>query len=161
MTISIGSLKTQFGTNSNNSITGSSRDTITFGLAGNDTLTANDNIFAGGIGDDTYILPSGKSAGVFDSGGNDTVRLPFSSNGSSVIFYTIDNRHFAILDDTTRSGLFVFDWKNSNRKIENFVFSDFTLSYDYIVNNYTSAPGYRGNVSFQTSDPNGQAYLRD
>jgi hypothetical protein len=163
MTIIIGSFKTQFGTNRNDSITSQAGNNITFGFAGNDTLTASSNTLnalAGGVGDDTYIIQSGKSAAILDSGGNDTVRLPFGSSTSSVILYTADNRHLVAEDIATGSAITIVDWKDSSRKIENFVFSDgVTLSYDSLVSTYTSFSGYKGNFSVQSSNPNGFAYI--
>lgn len=63
--MTLGNFSIKYGTSGNDTLSGSSLQTI-FGLAGNDRLTAGGtavsgaSVLAGGLGDDTYVIPTGR-----------------------------------------------------------------------------------------------------
>jgi Ca2+-binding RTX toxin-like protein len=65
------------GITGNDTLSGSSLQVI-LGLAGNDRLTAGGtatsgaSVLAGGLGDDTYVIPTGQGAMILESGGTNT-----------------------------------------------------------------------------------------
>ena len=163
--MTLGNYSIKYGSASNDTITGSNLQ-IVLGLAGDDRLTAgtpnNNNgavLLAGGLGNDTYVVRGGESAGILESGGTDTVILPFAVSSSSGIVGTLDNRHLFIGDRATNTSILIFDWQNPANRVENFQFADGSVTYEQIVSQYTSAPGYVGNSAIQQTNPNVDGYL--
>ena len=156
--MTLGNFSTKYGTASNDTITGGDLQVV-FGLAGDDILTAGVNasgghsILAGGLGDDTYNIPVGKSAIILESGGTDTVVLPFSGYISSAYVETVDNRHLVIGDFATNSGVVILDWQKPANRVEKFKFTDVAVTYDQLVSQYTSYPSYNGNFAIQNTNP--------
>jgi hypothetical protein len=163
--MTLGNYSTKYGSSTNDALVGSNGQVV-LGLAGNDQLTASGDpltfipILAGGLGDDTYIVPLGTFAAIIENGGSsaDTVRLGFSATSSQAIIFTTDNRHLSIVDSSSRTGVTILDWKNAANRIESFVFTDQTVSYDFIANGLTTFPGYRGNFVVN-QDPSSNGYL--
>jgi hypothetical protein len=161
--MALGNFTLKFGTSGDNSITASPLQVV-LGLAGNDRLTAGGSsngvtsTLAGGIGDDTYVVPSGQGAIILDSGGNDSVILPFSRLSAGVFAYTIDNRHLVLGDNSVNSFATILDWRTAANKVESFTDSTgFTLSYDQIVSQYL--PFSLGNFTLQQTNANVAPYI--
>jgi Ca2+-binding RTX toxin-like protein len=105
--MTLGNISTRYGTANNDTITGGNLQAV-LGLAGDDRLTAGSSngipsVLAGGLGDDTYIIPTGQSATVLESGGTDTVVFPFSGYSSTQFIATVDNRHLIVGDSATNT----------------------------------------------------------
>ena len=163
--MTLGNFSIKSGTTGNDTLSGSSLQVI-LGLAGNDRLTAGGtavtgaSVLAGGLGDDTYVIPAGQGAIILESGGSDSVIFPFSGASSTGYLYTIDNRHFVIGDTATNSFAVIIDWQKPANRIEKIVDSTgFSVTYEQVVNEYTSSPLYKGNFALQQTNQNGYAYL--
>jgi hypothetical protein len=163
--MALGNFSIKNGTSGNDNLSASALQVI-LGLAGNDRLTAGGtvtsgpSVLAGGIGDDTYVIPSGQGAIILESGGNDSVTFPFSGAASTGYLYTIDNRHFVIGDTATNSFAVIADWRNSANRIEKIIDSTgSSVTYDQVVSDYASSPFYKGNFSLQQINQNSYAYL--
>lgn len=157
--MTLGNFSTKYGTTNNDTIT-SSAFQVVLGLTGDDLLTAgstatnSESVLAGGLGDDTYIIPAGKGALILESGGTDTVVFPFSGSPSTAFINTIDNRHLILGDTATNSVALIVDWQNPANRLEKFVGSDgFTVTYDQIASELTSSPAYQGNITIDSIDP--------
>jgi hypothetical protein len=116
--MTLGNYSTKYGTANNDTITGNIRQVL-LGIAGNDRLTAGGSpngsavgVLAGGLGDDTYTIPTGQGAVILESGGNDTVVFPFSGISSTQVVGTIDNRHLFIGDTASLTFATIIDWQN-------------------------------------------------
>ncbi|MEM8624425.1 MAG: DUF4214 domain-containing protein [Pseudomonadota bacterium] len=125
---------------------------IAFGLQGNDTLTSGTvdgfSVLAGGTGDDFYRVRFGENAALYDTAGNDAVRLEgiaFSSDDAYVA--QIQGRHLAVVDFSTGTTAYWLDFRNST--INNIILDDVTLSKDFIAQSVTSLPGYLGNFAWE------------
>jgi hypothetical protein len=158
--MTLGNFSTKYGTTNNDTIT-SSAFQVVLGLTGDDRLTAggtgtdSGSVLAGGLGDDTYIIPAGEGAIILESGGTDTVVFPFSGSSSTGFIYTVDNRHLVIGDSATNSLALIVDWQNPAKRVEKIVDSTgFTVTYDQIASQYTSSPNYQGNVAGDSINPN-------
>jgi hypothetical protein len=160
--MALGNFSIKNGTSGNDNLSANSLQAV-FGLAGNDRLTAGGNlsggagVLAGGLGDDTYIIPTGKGGIILDSGGNDTVIFPFSSTSQTGYFYTVDNRHLVIGDSSTSTFGVIADWRNSVNQVEKIVDSagiDVTSTLINLSNN-SSIP----NIPIQQTNSNGFGYL--
>jgi hypothetical protein len=163
--MTLGNFSIKSGTNGNDTLSGSSLQAI-LGLAGNDRLTAGGtaisgaSVLAGGLGDDTYVIPTGQGAIILESGGTDSVTFPFSTTSSTGYLYTIDNRHLVIGDTTTNSFAVIIDWQNSANRIEKIVDSTgANITYEQVVSVYASSPLYKGNFALQQTNQNAYAYL--
>jgi hypothetical protein len=163
--MTLGNFAIKYGTTGNDTLSGSSLQAI-LGLAGNDRLTAGGtavsgaSILAGGLGDDTYVIPTGQGALILESGGTDTIIFPFSGSSSTGYLYTIDNRHFVIGDTATNCFAVIVDWQNPANRIEKIVDSTgLTVTYEQVVSDYAASPFYKGNFALQQTNQNGYAYL--
>ena len=172
--MTLGNFSIKSGTTGNDTLSSSSLQVV-LGLAGNDRLTASSpivsaagspividwSVLAGGLGDDTYVIPAGQGAVIAESGGSDTVIFPFSATSSTAYFYTVDNRHLVIGDSATNSFFAIVDWQNPANRIEKFVDSaGVTTTYDQFVSSSVSSPYYKVNLPLQQTDPNVFGYLR-
>jgi hypothetical protein len=163
--MALGNFSVKYGSTGNDTLTGSSLQAI-LGLEGNDRLTAGGtvvsgpSVLAGGLGDDTYVIPTGQGAIILDSGGTDSVIFPFSGASPTGYLYTIDNRHLVIGDIATNSFAAIIDWRNSANRIDKIVDNTgLTVTYDQVANEYTLSPLYRGNFSLQQNNSNDFAYF--
>jgi hypothetical protein len=164
--MTLGNISTKYGTNGDDSLTGGASQAV-LGLSGNDRLTAAGgnladaiSILAGGVGDDTYVIPAGNLAMILESGGTDTVIFPFSGSSPTGVIYTIDNRHLLIGDTDTNSFGIIIDWKNPANRVDKIVDSTgFTVTYEQVANEYTSSPLYQGNINLQQTTPGVLGYL--
>lgn len=163
--MALGNFSIKNGTSGNDNFSASSLQAV-LGLAGNDRLTAGGtaasgpSVLAGGIGDDTYVIPTGQGAIILESGGNDTVTFPFAGSSSTGYLYTIDNRHFVIGDTATNSFAVIVDWRNPANRIEKIVDNGgVSITYEQVVSDYAASPFYKGNFALQQTNQNGYAYL--
>ena len=163
--MTLGNFSIKYGTTGNDTLSGSSLQAI-FGLAGNDRLTAGGtaisgaSVLAGGLGDDTYVIPAGQGAIILESGGTDSVTFPFSTTSSTGYLYTIDNRHLVIGDTATNSFAVIIDWQNSANRIEKIVDSlGVFITYEQLASGYTSSAFYKGNFALQQTNQTNYAYL--
>jgi hypothetical protein len=164
--MALGNFSIKNGTAGNDNLTGNSLQ-ATLGLEGNDRLTAGGDvvsgagILAGGLGDDTYVIPTGQGAIILESGGsNDTIIFPFPGSTTTGYLYTVDNRHLVFGDTATNSSAAIIDWRNPANRIEKIVDSlGFTVTYEQIVSDYASSSLYQGNFALQQTNPNVAPYL--
>jgi hypothetical protein len=163
--MTLGNFSIKSGTTGNDTLSGNPLQAV-LGLAGNDRLTAGGtvvsgaSVLAGGLGDDTYVIPAGQGALILESGGTDSVTFPFSGTSSTGFLYTIDNRHLVIGDTATNSFAVIVDWQNSANRIENIVDSTgASITYEQVVSGYASSPFYKGNFALQQTNQNGYAYF--
>ncbi|MFN6133321.1 MAG: ELWxxDGT repeat protein, partial [Synechococcaceae cyanobacterium] len=114
-------------------------DSVTFGFAGADTLTGGSastsgfDILIGGTGNDSYVLPSGRSTLIVDLGGDAAdsfTSTALSLNGASTSFATLDGgRHLVISDSGSNTRVYLYDWQSTSNKIESFQLTDGTFSF--------------------------------
>ena len=143
----IGPFELQGGTAGADSLTGLSKQVI-FGFGGADTLTGGSSaasgfdILIGGAGNDSYVLPSGKSTLIADFGGDAAdsfASTGLSLNGASTKFGTLEGgRHLVITDSTTNTRLSLYDWQNNSNKIESFQLTDGAFSFAQLQQKVTS-----------------------
>ena len=119
------------GTAVNDMITG--QGNVSFGLAGNDTLTAaasslGFDILIGGTGSDKYVLPDGTTAIIADegnTGGDSLTALGLAFNRPSTVAATLEGgRHLIIDDSSTGSRIYLMDWTKSANQIETITLAD-------------------------------------
>ena len=132
---------------------------IYFGLAGDDTFYGQSGneytVFAGGTGDDHYVLNSLNATIVIVETGddlNDSLELSgigFYSNTTYAI--TINGKHLAVWDTASGQAVILLNWQVPANRIESVTLSDGTYSYDFIAATYQSAPGYQGDYSWEAS----------
>ena len=143
----IGPFALQGGTAQADSLTGLSKQ-VSFGFGGADTLTGGSpaasgfDILIGGAGNDSYVLPSGKSTLIADFGGDAAdlfASTGLSLNGASTKFGTLEGgRHLVIIDLTTNTRLSLYDWQNNSNKIESLQLTDGTFSFQQLQQKVTS-----------------------
>jgi hypothetical protein len=164
--MTLGNFSIKSGSTGNDTLSGSSLQVV-LGLVGNDRLTADvspisssTSLLAGGLGDDTYVIPTGKGATILDSGGTDSVVFPFVSSSTTIYFYTTDNQTLVIGDTATNSLAAIVNWQNSANRIEKFIGSDGNVTtYDQLVSGYTASPYYGLNIPLQQTNINANGYL--
>ena len=144
-----------YGGEGNDSLFGGFENDELYGEGGNDTLLAesgNDTL-SGGLGndslegyagDDTYVFSRGfgndvvkdeyKSGSTLYDGGNDTIKFQ-GLNSDEVTFYGEGWSMFVKINDTGEI-LTLREQKYSERRIENFVFDDQTLTYDDVISRF-------------------------
>ena len=131
------------GNDFNNYLTGNLGDNILTGNAGNDTLwggEGNDSL-SGVDGDDTYVFKLGDGLdtitdyyyqyGINRDGGNDTVK--FEGLSIDDVNFKAENSNIIVEIKNTSDKLTIMTQSNSNFRIENYVFSDATLTYDEVI----------------------------
>lgn len=117
------------------------------GLAGNDTLrdSSSDslstfNALYGGSGNDRYILSYGSKTFIADTGGIDTLVLSdsYSSFLSSAAYgtgYIIDGNHYYAIMGSRH--IFIQDFYNPFTKIDYIQFSDRSMPFDTVFNQFS------------------------
>ena len=123
-------------------------NSTTFGFAGADTLTGGSpstngfDILIGGAGNDSYVLPSGRSTLIADLGGDAAdsfASTVLSLNGANTMFRTLEGgRHLVISDSATNTRAYLYDWQNNSNKIESFQLTDGTFSFLQLQQKVTS-----------------------
>jgi hypothetical protein len=160
--MALGNFSIQNGTSGNDNLSANSLQAV-LGLAGNDRLTAGGTItggpgvLAGGLGDDTYVIPTGKGAIILESGGNDTVTFPFSGTSANSYYYTVDNRYLVLGDSSTSTFGVIADWRNPANRVEKILDGagvDFASNFEALYNS-SSIP----DIPLQQTNSNGLGYL--
>ena len=126
-------------------------NTVIFGLAGEDTLTSGSasnngfDILIGGSDNDSYSVPSGRSALIADLGGDagdSLLSTALSLNGANTKFGTLEGgRHLVISDSITNSRAYIYDWQSNSNKIEFFQLADGTFTFQQLQQKVTSLGG--------------------
>jgi len=143
----IGPFALQGGTAQADSLTGLS-NRVTFGFGGSDTLTGGStsangfDILIGGAGNDSYVLPSGRSTLIADLGGDAAdsfTSTGLSLNGPNTKFGTLEGgRHLVISDSGTNTRAYLYDWQTNGNKIESFQLNDGLFSFLQLQQKVTS-----------------------
>ncbi|MBB3937652.1 hypothetical protein [Aureimonas phyllosphaerae] len=129
-------------------------NTITFGLAGNDTLTSSGgsvfSVLVGGSGNDTYTSRPGTVITVADNGGGfDRLVTSTLSLGSNTVTAIVDGRHFLALNQDTGEAVFVLDYQQSSNAIEAIQTPDGTFSSVELVAFAQAQPSFQGNLAWE------------
>ena len=121
---------------------------VTFGFAGTDTLTGGSpsnigfDMLIGGAGNDSYVLPSGRSTLIADLGGDTADSLSsmaLSLNGANTKFGTLEGgRHLVISDSMSKSRAYIYDWQSNSNTIEFLHLADGTFSFQQLQQKVTS-----------------------
>ncbi|MEI8251694.1 MAG: hypothetical protein WCF98_11035, partial [Synechococcus sp. ELA057] len=129
----IGPLAEQAGTPNNDNITGQPF-TVSYGFAGNDTLTSGGrsssnsfDVLIGGAGNDSYIAPIGSICAIGDlGGGTDTLSaLGLSIDRGTTSVNTLENgRDLIASDSSTGTTVVVMGWQNPANQIESITLAD-------------------------------------
>ena len=151
------------GTNGNNTLQ-AGNEQIVYGLAGDDTLSANNasffdgfSILVGGTGNDDYIINSGTSNVVIDMGnsGADEIWISdislFGEDDSAVAI--VDGKHLMAGNYDTGTQVFVLNWLSPESKIETVHLADATVTTDNIAMLLTQLDGYSGNITWAEAFP--------
>ena len=135
------------------------RRTVFFGLGGADRFTSDQAIpgrlpqfFAGGSGDDTYVVRFDTAVGILESGGsaNDTIRATWlSATGPDAVIYEIEGRHLVVGHAGLEGGFAVLNWLDPASRVENVELADGTFRFgiDFTSAIVRALPGYQGNFS--------------
>lgn len=130
--------------------------TIAYGLAGADRFEgaayAENMVFVGGEGGDTYVAGYGAGTVILDTGstGSDTLIASGLSFANSVAAL-IDGRHLAAMDTITGSVIYIADWASGNA-IETIQLTDATITDAFLRANLVTLPGYLGILTWEQSD---------
>ena len=135
---------------------------ILYGLAGIDTLTTVEGSLPGGLattvvvvgsGDNRYQIGDNSTTIILENGGsnNDVGQANgigfFSDTSFSV---EIDNgRHLFVSDIESNQYAILIDWQDPENRIESFELQDGIFSYQQVVDNFRSLPGYLGSVTWE------------
>lgn len=119
-----------------------------FGFSGEDTLTGGTgtnkgfDILIGGAGNDSYVLPSGRSTLIAELGGDAAdsfTSTELTLNGANTKFGTLEGgRHLVISDSGTNTRAYLYDWQTNGNKIESFQLTDGTFSFLQLQQKVTS-----------------------
>ncbi|KKR02934.1 MAG: hypothetical protein UT30_C0044G0005 [Candidatus Uhrbacteria bacterium GW2011_GWF2_39_13] len=141
------------GGNGNDYLLGEDGGDIIVGEAGNDTIiggVGNDWVY-GWDGDDTYIFTTGDGSDFLSdtSGTSDTIIFENLSQNNVNFEATVDGNFIAKINGTTDE-ITIYNQVTSNYRIENYVFSDATLTYNDIITRLVTH-GTEGADSITTS----------
>ncbi|MGB5709626.1 MAG: hypothetical protein WBM44_01760, partial [Waterburya sp.] len=154
--ITIGNFNEVIGTRGVDNLTGSDLDAL-YSVAGNDTLGAVENtedaILIGGSGDDLYEASNNSTLIVVENGNDDNdvgkaTGVGFFKDTSFSL--EIDNgRHLYAGDTESNQYYLVVDWQAPENRIETFEAEDGNFSYQDVVDNLRSSPGYQGSFTWE------------
>ena len=125
---------------------------LTFGLGGNDTITAQAgseyNFMAGGPGNDTYVAGPGSAITIIDTGGFDTlVATGLGAYAPHTYVATVESQHIIAVDLVSGQQVAVANWLNPQHRIEQFQLSDGLYTFDQLVNVIANSPNFLGDLS--------------
>ena len=132
--------------------------TLQFGLRGEDAFFDNPGneftTFAGGPGNDTYVINSPDTAiTILDtSGGGDTVRISgIGFNRDTSFADIVEGQHLLAYDTASGQQVLILDWEDPARRIEFFETSDGLMSFDQVRAQLFDNQGFSGNISWEES----------
>ena len=157
----IGNFNEVLGNRGANNLIASDLDAV-FGLAGNDTLSATEDglsaerttsILIGGSGEDLYQTENNSGAIILENArSNNDI---FQSSGinfgqDSFISLEIDEeRHLIIGDTDTNQRALLIDWQLPENRIETFELAGETISYQNLLDDFRTSPGYLGSFTWE------------
>lgn len=153
--VAIGNFNEVLGNRGNNNLIASDLDAL-YGLAGNDTLSAEENtedaIIVGGSGDDVYEASNNSTLIVLENGDSDNDLGKASGVGflkdTSFSLEIDEGRHLYFGDTASNQYLLVLDWQTPENQIESIELEDGIFSYQDIQDNLRTSPGYQGNFTW-------------
>jgi len=141
------------GTGGPDALTGAA-DTIVYGLPGEDVLRsigggADYQVLAGGADNDTYRVGAGHYVAIRDVSGVDRLEIEGVSIGSNddVFFGFIDGRHFAVVNDSTDTEVYLLDYATSS--IETVVLEGDVRTLDGLVALAPTLEGFVGSPTWE------------
>lgn len=142
----------RFGTPGGDVLQGS-RGTVTYGLAGNDTLGSDDgsafSILIGGSGDDTYVSGANRTITIADTGGGNDRLFTSITLASNTLTALVDGRHFAAVNQDTGEAVFIFDFLQPQNAIEQITTPDGTFSSQSLFAFAQQRASYQGNIAWE------------
>ena len=153
------------GTPDDDFLTGS-ENRIIFGLAGNDTFVGGFGqafqIFVGGEGADTYIASNQSAITVGENGnsaGDTVIATGIGLTRDTSFALTIDGRHLLAADTASGQVVYVGDFLEPASRIETIHIAEGIFTFDQLVNQLFSAPGFLGDVAWESLGQFGQQSL--
>ena len=159
----IGNSKDVVGSEEADNILGTDLQAL-YGLAGDDTLkpvevdlpagaTTQSITAVGGSGDDNYQLANNTTAIVLENGNDDNDVGEATGIGffaeTSFSLEIDEGRHLFIGDIASNQYALLLDWQVPENRIETFVATDGTFSYDEFANGFRDLPGHLGSVTWE------------
>ncbi|MDJ0531809.1 MAG: peptidylprolyl isomerase [Xenococcaceae cyanobacterium MO_207.B15] len=152
--VMIGNFTQVIGDSDNNTLNGLDLQ-IVFGLAGDDSLSSSvgslpggeeTTILVGGSGDDEYQIAGNSTAIIFENGNSsqDVAIATGLTISSNAVIAEIDNRHLYVGNPESDQYAILVDWQEPENRIESFVLSDFTFSYEQLASTFSglNAPNF-------------------
>ena len=153
--VTIGNFNEVLGNRGDNNLIASDLDAV-LGLAGNDTLSAEENtedaILFGGSGDDVYEASNNSTLIVLENGNDDNdvgraTGVGFFSD-TSFSLEIDEGRHLYAGDTESNQYYLLLDWQDPENRIETFEASDGTASYEEFASSFRDLPGYLGSFTW-------------
>ena len=159
--MTIGNFREVVGNEGNDNLLGSDLQVL-YGLEGNDTLATVEGLLpdgmatsflVGGSGDNRYRVGNNSTAIIIENSNTDNdvgqaTGIGFNQDTSFTM--EIDNgRHLWVGDIESYQSALLIDWQNPENRIENFELEDGTFSYQFVVDNFRSLPGYLGSFTWE------------
>ncbi len=124
-----------------------------FGLQGHDDFGGVSAMAIGGSGNDYYSIGVPAIVTVMErSGTNDAVaatEIGFGRNSTRAI--TLDSRHLFLFDTASAQAMVLLDWQQPANRVEVFVLSGTTYSYDQFAAAIAGFPRYEGNFTWEAA----------
>lgn len=153
--VMIGNFTEVIGNSNDNTLNGLDLQ-IVFGLAGDDSLSSSvgslaggeeTTILVGGSGDDEYQIAGNSTAIIFENGNSSqdvAIATGLSINSDTSFIAEIDNRHLYVGNPESDQYAILVDWQEPENRIESFVLSDFTFSYEQLASTFSglNAPNF-------------------
>jgi len=124
-----------------------------FGLQGQDVFGGASALAIGGGGNDTYFISGPAIVTIMERSGADDalVATAIGFDRDSTRAIALDSRHLYLFDTASAQAMLLLDWQQPANRIEIFVLSGVTYSYDKFATAIAGFPRYEGDFTWEAA----------